>query len=196
MRDFVFPHTVKYEMPMLDLSRQGVFFELPVAAWNAVSRKSRFRGTWHFYIDDRKFSALWKHPDAVFKSKCVCAVEPNFSTHEQMQFPVAIYRIYQKRWVARYWQECELPVFVDLHVAQQYERLNLHGVPEGWQSYATYANDHRLDTLERQLKLAKEHAKGNPLRFMVYGGGEKTAEYCERNDLVHIRDAKNEARNG
>lgn len=196
MSDFVFPHTVKYEIPLLNLGRQGEFFELPIAGWGSVSRRSRFKGTWHFYIDDSKFSALWKHPDAVVKTKSLCAVEPNFSTHVQMQFPVALYRIYQKRWVARYWQQCELPVFVDLYVAQQYERLNLHGVPVGWQAYATKSNQDRIDTLERHLSLAREHANGNPLRFLVYGGGDITARFCEQNDLVHVRDARNEARDG
>lgn len=196
MSDIVFPHTMKYEIPILDITRQGRFFELPVAGWGSVSRKTRFRGTWHFYVDDSKFSALWKHPDSILETKAVCAVEPNFSTHEQMQFPVALYRIYQKRWMARYWQQCHMPIFVDLYVAQQYEQLNLHGVPDGWQAYATHSNNDRLDTLERHLNLARERAMGNPLRFMVYGGSDATAEFCQKHDLVHIRDARNEARDG
>lgn len=196
MSDLVFPHTMKYEIPLLDITRQGKFFELPVAGWGSVSRATRFRGTWHFYIDDSKFSALWKHPESILKTKAVCAVEPNFSTHEQMQFPVALYRLYQKRWVARYWQHCELSVFVDLYVAQQYEKLNLHGVPEGWQAYSTRGNDDRIEQIERHLNIARQQAAGNPLRFLVYGGADKTAEFCEKNDLVHVRDARNEARDG
>lgn len=196
MSDIVFPHTAQYEIPLLDIGRQGKFFELPVAGWGHVSRKSRFKGTWHFYVDDSKFSALWKHPEAVLKTRAVCAVEPNFSTHEQMQFPVALHRIYQKRWVARWWQEQEMPVFVDLYVAQQYEALNLHGVPRGWRSYATRGNDDRLAQVARHLTQAQEHSDGLPLNFLVYGGADKTAKFCEQNDLVHVRDARNEARNG
>lgn len=196
MSDFVFPHTVKYEMPILDIKHQGDFVNLPVAGWGSVSRRTRFKGTWHFYIDDSKFSALWKHADSIFKTKALYAVEPNFSTHQQMQFPVALYRIYQKRWLARYWQLNGIGIFVDLFVAEQYEQLNLHGVPEGWQAYATNANDSRLDTLRRQYDLAEEQAAGLPVKMLVYGGSKKTSELCEKLELVHIRDARNEARDG
>jgi hypothetical protein len=131
-----FPHTAQYEIPLLDISKQAEFSILPVAGWGSVSRKTRFRGTWHFYIDDSKFSALWKHPESVLNTKAIYAVEPNFSTHIQMPFPVALYRIFQKRWLARFWQERDMGIFVDLNVAQTYQELNLQGVPLGWQSYA------------------------------------------------------------
>jgi hypothetical protein len=132
----------------------------------------------------------------MFKSKAVFAVEPNFSTHEQMQFPVALYKIYQKRWLARYWQMNGLGIFADLYVAKQHQWINLHGIPDGWQSFATSANDSRLDILNDHLNIAKRIANGNPLRMMVYGGSHLTAKFCEINDLIHIRDARNEARDG
>jgi hypothetical protein len=47
-----------YEIPVLDINKQGDFINLPVAGWGSVSRRTRFKGTWHFYIDDSKFAAL------------------------------------------------------------------------------------------------------------------------------------------
>lgn len=196
MSSFVFPHTDLYEIPQLDIGKQGDFVNLPVAGWGSVSRRTRFRGTWHFYIDDKKFSALWKHPDTLLKTKSTYAVEPNFSTHEQMQFPVALYRIYQKRWMARYWQEHDVGIFVDLNVADQYQHLNMHGVPRGWKSYATHAVDNRIKVLEKQVEFARFQCQTGKIRMLVYGGGKKVAEYCKENDFVHVRDARNEARNG
>lgn len=195
MSDLVFPHTTCFELPLLDIEKQGKFVDLPVAGWGSVSRRSRFRGTWHFYIDDSKFSALWKHPDTILKSKAVFAVEPNFSTHEQMQFPVALYRIYQKRWLARYWQECGMGIFVDLYVADQYKELNLEGVPKGWMSYATHTANARLESLKRQADVASDRAGGD-IRFLVYGGTDPVAKYCEDNGFTHVRYARNEARDG
>jgi len=195
LSSFIFPHTDLYEIPQLDITKQGDFINLPVAGWGSVSRRTRFRGTWHFYIDDAKFTALWKHPETLLKTKSIYAVEPNFSTHEQMQFPVVLYRLYQKRWLSRYWQEHDVGIFVDLNVADCYQQLNLLGVPSGWQSYATHAVDSRLDLLEKHVEMAQSHAK-DKIKMLVYGGGKKTARYCEEHDFAHIRDARNEARNG
>lgn len=184
-----------YEIPKLDINKQGDFISLPVAGWGSVSRRTRFKGTWHFYIDDSKFTALWKHPETLVNTKAIYCVEPNFSTHEQMQFPVALYRIYQKRWLARYWQECNIGIFVDLNVADQYQPLNFHGVPEGWKSYATHAVDSREDVLLKHTNIAKTHANGD-IKMLVYGGGKKITKICEEYGFVHVRDARNEARDG
>jgi len=196
MSDIVFPHTDAYEIPLLDLTKQGQFVELPVAGWGSVSRRGRFRGTWHFYVDDSKFSALWKHPETVLNTKAVYCVEPNFSTHQQMQMPVALHRIYQKRWLARYWQEQGMGIFADLFVSPKWAKINMHGIPRGWQSYATHAADARIDDLDEQVKRAQDHATGLPLRMLVYGGGQTVATYCQKHDLIHIRDARNESRDG
>lgn len=192
----VYPHDSEWELPLLDIRRQAKFASLPIAGWGSVSRKDRFRGTWHFYVDDSKFSALWKHPDSVLKTKAVYAVEPNFSTHQQMPFPLALYALYRKRWIARCWQEDGMGIWVDLNVAAQYNGLNLVSVPKGWQSYATQANDCRIPTLMEHAELAKQHADGNPIRFLVYGGGAGVAKVCEQHDWVHVRDARNEVRDG
>lgn len=192
----IYPHTEQYELPMLDIRRQAKVVDLPVAGWGSVSRKHRFRGTWHFYVDDCKFTALWKHPESILATKAVFAVEPNFSTHQQMPFPLALYGLYQKRWLARHWQEAGMGIWVDLNVAEQYTELNLHGVPAGWQAYATNADDCRISTLMQHASLAKRHAAGNPIRMLVYGGGAGVAKVCEEHDWVHVRDARNEARDG
>ena len=195
--DAIFPHTSKYEIPILDERYQADFVDLPVRGWGSVSRRTRFRGTWHFYTDDYKFSTLWKKPDTLLNTKAVNIVEPNFSTDYQMPFPVVIYRIYQKRWLARYWQQkLGLGVFVDLSVPDVCMKYNMEGVPRGWQSYATQTSDNRLHILEEHAEIARLHAAPNQIRFLVYGGNKETAEYCEENGFIHVRDARNEARNG
>jgi len=194
--DTLFPHTKDLEIPKLDITKQAKFYNLPIRGWDSTSRRGRFRGTWHFYVDDRKFTALWKHPESILKTKAISCVECNFSTDYQMPYPVVLYRVFQKRWLARYWQECGLEIFVDLNVADNdnWYKLNFEGVPKGWRSYATSASSSRLEVLQRQADIAKYHAEGEKLRFLVYGGGKKVAEMCAENDWVHVRDARNESR--
>lgn len=185
--DALFPSEGPFEIPLLRAGQQADFVELPVRGWGNVARKDRMRGTWHFYVDDEKFNAIWKKPDTVLKTRCAAAVEVNFSTDEQMPFAIGVYRIYQKRWLARYWQEYGIPIWVDLNVATKFEDINLHGVPTGWQSFATYGQDSRLDELDRHYAIAREVCNGQP-RFLVYGGGSGVTNWCTQHDAVHIMD--------
>ena len=192
--DALFPTNNQYGIPLLRLDRQADFVDAPVEGWGSLSRRDRMRGTWHFFVDDIKFSNLWSRPDMVINTKAVSAVEVNYTTNNQMPKAVGLYRIYQKRWLARYWQEEGLRIFVDLNVADEFDEMNLLGVPEGWSSFATSASDSKLDLLGRQLRVAKGIAGANYLNFMVYGGGQKTIDFCAENDLVFIADARNAAR--
>lgn len=194
--DALFPHTSDLEIPILLEDYQANFVDLPVRGWGSVSRTSQFRGTWHFYTDDSKFSALWKHPEAMQKTKAVNAVEPNFTTDWQMPYPVVLYRIYQKRWLARYWQTFGLGIFVDLNVPSTLQQFNLNGVPYGWLAYATAASDKRLNVLEEHAEAARTRAMTDNYRLLVYGGGPDTAKLCEKNNWVHVKDARNEVRDG
>jgi len=192
--DAKFPTDNDLDIPLLRMDYQGEFVDLPVRGWGSVARSSQMRGTWHFYTDDEKFSALWKHPDGPVKSKAFNCVEANYTTDDQMPWPVGLYRIYQKRWLARYWQENNICIFVDLNVAEPFEEVNLYGVPKGWKSYATSASDSKVDLLLRQGAIAGQHAGRSKINFLVYGGGKKVAAACATNDWVHIKDARNAAR--
>lgn len=189
--DALFPST-KLGIPKLRPDLCADFIDAPVRGWGSVSRASRMRGTWHFYVDDFKFNKLWDDPNKALVSDSVCIVEINFTINDQMPYPVALYRIYQKRWIARYWQERGLRIFVDLNAPANYMDLNWEGVPAGWSAFATSATDSRLDELEAQYARAKDWC-GQPL-FLVYGGGKKVQAFCDANDCVHVVDARNAAR--
>lgn len=192
--DALFPSTY-FGVPLLRLDRAANFVDAPVRGWGSVSRTKRMRGTWHFYVDDFKFNTLWTQPDQVALSQAVNCVEINFSIEDQSPFAVALYQIYRKRWVARYWQECGFRIFVDLNVPPIYEDLNLIGVPDGYSAWATSATDSRINDLARQYEIAKNHGKnGVNQTFLVYGGGKKVRAFCEKHDCVHVNDARNEAR--
>lgn len=192
--DALFPTDNEFGIPQLHLGYQAEFAELPVRGWGNVARKDRMRGTWHFYVDDDKFSAIWKKPDTLLKTRAVGTVEVNFSTDDQMPLAIGLYRIYQKRWLSRYWQEYGVPVWVDLNVADKYQDLNLFGVPKGWNSFATYGQDTRLEDLDKHYAVAC--GIGSDVRFLVYGGSKGVAEWCASHNAVHIMDTRLAKRTG
>lgn len=187
--DALFPTDNEFGIPLLRTDYAAEFAELPIRGWGNVARRDRMRGTWHFYVEDEKFEAIWKKPDTLLKTGAVATVEVNFSTDEQMPRAIALHRIYQKRWLARYWQEYRVPIWVDLNVAERYERDNLLGVPKGWKSFATYGQDTRIADLERHYQLAKEIG-GEGVRFLVYGGSKGVAEWCATHDAAHVMDTR------
>ena len=173
----------EWGIPVLDLAQQATILDAPFARWGRERRKSRMRGTWHFYTDDYRFAALWGRPQAVVNSGCVAAVEPNFSVHEQTPRAVALYKTFQKRYLARLWQEHGVRVLVDLNVAPEHAALNLLGVPAGWRSYATRGNSGQLEAIELEYEAAASRAGCAPL-FVVYGGGKAVRALSERRGWI------------
>ena len=180
--DARFPSDNEFDIPTLDVALQADYLDMPCLKWGVQARHkgTRMEGTYHFYTEDYKFSALWKRPERLVHSGCPTAIEPNFSINDQMPMAVVIYRVYQKRWMARYWQSMGVRMFVDLNVPTRFQEINLMGVPEGWGAFATRAyTEHKgaLKLLEEQYGIAKAVAERTPL-FVVYGGGKPVKEKC------------------
>jgi hypothetical protein len=182
-------------VPLLDMHWQANAVDLPVEAWGSKgSRNRRQEGTYHFYTEDYRFTALWADPSPVVNSGCINVVEPNFSCYRDMPPAVALYRIYQKRWLARYWQSMGIRVFVDLNVAEPHAALNLLGVPQGWRAWATRGYVERMDATEREYELACERAGTDDILFMCYGGGKAVRELCQRRGWVHVIEQRDAAK--
>jgi hypothetical protein len=186
--DAIWPTDNDCEIPLLNLRLQADAIDRPVVAWGSVARTTEMSGTWHFYVDDRRFRALWKDPTRVVKSGCVCAVEPNFSCHDQTPVAVGLYRIHQKRWLARYWQSKGIRILADLNVGEKFLALNMLGIPIGWRAYATRGyTDHTESTL-REWQIARERARTDDILFLVYGGGKKVRYLCRERGWVWIAE--------
>lgn len=184
--DYRWPSSNELEIPDLRFDRAPLGPDVPVVPWGSRSRRGRFRGTWHFYVDDYRFAQLWQKPEVVVESGASAIIEPNFSVFDQTPFPVALWATYRKRWLSRYYQECGLQVWVDLNVSEAHSELNLMGVPRGWRWYATRGYDERLDDLRREHALAAAHAGVEPL-LIVYGGGKAVADcLAELPGALHI----------
>lgn len=180
--DAMFPSNNEWGVPLLDITMQAKAINLPIERWGRLPRhggKRTMGGTWHFYTDDYKFTALWKDPSPIINSGCVNIVEPNLSTNPTMPRAEVLHRIYRKRWLARLWQTYGIRTFVDLCIDHAHADLALLGVPYGWGAYATRAYGGMLHELMLDYQLANQRSGNTPLLFLVLGGGNEAKAMCD-----------------
>lgn len=193
--DAIWPTDNEWGVPLLRLDMQATEVVRPFTPWGQETRKSRMRGTFHFYVDDYKFTTLLSKPHHLSGSACTAAVECNFSVDAQMPRAMALHAVYQKRRLARIWQELGKPVIVDLNVASEHADLNLLGIPQGWRAFATRGSVHRLEDIARELDTARTIAGTREgLLFICYGGGKAVEEACRREGVLWFAEAQDEER--
>jgi hypothetical protein len=82
---------------------------------------------------------------------------------------LVLHHVYQKRFIARRWQEAGIRVFVDLNVDREFFDLNLYGVPSGWRAYAVRAYARDLGHVEQAFAVACQQ----------HGGGKQARDLCQ-----------------
>lgn len=179
--DALWPSDNEWGIPTLDLNMQATALDQPALIWGSVARSTRHRGTWLFYTSDDRYEALWKEPSAPLRTQCLTCTEPNFSAYTNMPLPVALWAIYRKRWIARYWQSQGVRIFADLNVGANWAELNRAGIPQGWKAFSTRGYVERLDSTHDEYRMACEIAGAGvtPL-FVVYGGNVEVKQECKR----------------
>lgn len=179
MTDIIFPSDNEYGIPVLKKQEAGLGAESPVIVWGSTARSIKSAGTVCFYCDDYRFNALWSHPERLMDSGAGAVVECNYSIFDDTPMAVAIWHTFRKRWLARFWQEAGLNIWVDICVPPHYAAINLIGVPRGWGHYATAAWDSRVQDLDLELDVACNNAAGYPFTLLVYGGGSRVTQWCK-----------------
>lgn len=177
-------------IPTLDIAMQATEIVQPFLIWGSIARSKYMPGTYAFYEDDYKFTGLWNDPEKLVKTGCAVVVEPNFSINDMMPPVVALYHIFQKRWLSRFWQSKGLRIIVDINVAPRYAKMNFLGVPKGWKAFCSRVHKDYHAHLEYEYALCQEFAGCDPL-FVVYGGDNKfSRQLCERRGWVWIPDKR------
>ena len=186
--DCLFPTDNQLEIPMLRMDMQPKFAEIPFLCFGEQKRTHDMKGTGtlHFYSDDYRFNAIFEHPEKVLNHHPANIVEPNFSLHSETPIAFGMKAIYKKRFIARAMQEKHIGVFVDLNVDPKFAKLNILGVPIGYQSFCTRGDHDRLANLELDWNIANAVANGNTLLFVVYGGGRIVRDWCIEHHCIYV----------
>lgn len=185
-QDRLYPSDNEYEIPTLRIDRQpenGLL--LPFAPWGANARRKKTIATYHFYVDDYRFQNIWLHPEKLIACGCREVVEPNFTLHLNMPIAYGLQLLYKKRWIARWLQECGIGVWVDLKVSEKYRELNLLGVPDGYNAFATRGYSDNIAGLTAELEIAKRVSGCDHPNMVVYGGGKGAKEFCCKHGLIY-----------
>lgn len=170
-----------YGIPWLDMEMQAEDpLPEPVLPWGSVRRSRLFEGTYHFYTDDYRFTALAKRPTGLLITEVRVAAEMNLTVVDQTSEAEAIWRTYQKRAASREWQDAGVRLLVDLNVGVRHRETNLLGVPDGWRAYSTRGYEETRDLTEAEFDLACKKAGTEDILFVVYGGGSAVQEKCLR----------------
>lgn len=185
-----------YDIPNLLKQEQAGKLMLPFSAWGAESRQKKGIATYHFYVDDYRFEAIWKDPVKVLISGCAAIVEPNLSLFDTTPIAYGLQQIYKKRWISRYFQECGIKVYADLNVARKFYEYNQMGIPEGYNAFFTRGYADRLLYLEEEHSIAKKISGLDTPNLIVYGGGKIVQEYCAKHSLVYVEQLMTSKKNG
>lgn len=181
-----------YDIPCLSLSGQC----RDLRAWTYLAWGARARNrlvdpvcAYHFYVDDDRFSRLWRVPELLVATGVRRVVEVNYSCFDTTSEAEAIYAVYKKRWLSQFWQSRSIDVVVDLNASQKHSRLNLEGVPDGWRSFATRGYRGKEDQLRFEYALAVEKCGDeSAVEFMVYGGGKAVMDLCYCSGWYYVQD--------
>lgn len=195
MPDALWPSDNEYGIPSIRLDLQADALDVPVVGWGTIRRSSPMPGTWHFYVDDYRFNALWKDGSPILNSGCVNVIEPNFSVVDQTPKALALYHTYRKRWLARLWQEWgKVRIFVDLNVGMAHAQTNLLGVPPGWRAYASRGYIDRIPETMALYDMAVAHAGTHDILFVLYGGGDQCRQLAFNNGWYWIAEQRDVAK--
>ena len=184
--DYVYPSDNEWGIPVLLKDNMPVHVELPIDPWGVEGRYKKHMNAYHFYVDDYRFEKLFKDPIALLMSGCKQIVEPNCSIHDNTPKPFALWQIYRKRFLARYFQECGVQVFADLNVSHRFMAFNELGIPEGYNAFFTRGVTGWQEHLELNLEQAKRISGCDHPNLNVYGGGKDIEEWCCKNQLTYI----------
>lgn len=187
-RDVLYESDNEFEIPNLLLEMQAGKVELPLSPWGANGRLRKDVATYHFYVDDYRFEALFKDPIPLLTSGCKAIVEPNCSCHDQTPIAWGLQLIYKKRWLSRYFQECGIRVYADLNVSHKFAEYNKMGIPKGYNAFFTRGLDGWMESLKMDLQVAQEISELERPNLVVYGGGEEVKNFCREHNLLYITD--------
>ena len=187
LSDRIYDSNNDFDIPNLRSDEQPANgLVIPLSAWGADTRQKKGISTYHFYVEDYRFEAIWKDPSTVLNSGCEAVIEPNLSLFDTTPIAYGLHQIYKKRWITRYWQECGVKVWADLNVAKKFQKYNRLGIPDGYNAFATRGYADRQEYLKEEIQIAREISGKDIPNMIVYGGGDKIKDICVQNSIIYV----------
>ena len=187
LADRIYDSDNAYDIPTLRTDRQpnsGLL--LPFFGWGTDTRLKKGIQTYHFYVEDYRFTNIWNDPAKPLQGGCSELVEPNLSLFDTTPVAYGLQLIYMKRWIARYWQECGARVYADLNVARKFYEYNKLGIPQGYNAFATRGYADREEYLKLEIEIARQLSGLDKPNMIVYGGGERIREICLQSNVLYV----------
>ena len=182
--DILYKTEPEFDVPVLDAHAQAFHIPDPLIPWGYISRKSEHTGTYHFYTDDYRFSALLSKPSQLVNTRCRAIVEVNLSIPPELPRALVISSIYYKRRFSVICQHSGIAIVADINVHPSHLEFAFLGIPRNWTAYATRATGEHLDWIDLQYAAAVDWSRGDAPSptglpsLLVYGGGAKARDYC------------------
>lgn len=187
LKDILYPSDNEYDIPVLLTEMQAGRLELPCVPFGTAFKAQGAR-TVHYYVEDYRFAGLWENPAKGVNGTTTQAVEPNFSLFDTTPVARGLERIYRKRWIARWWQDRCIRIYADLNVSAKFRDLNLLGIPDGWNAFATRGYRGKLEAVKMEHAIARRVSGCDTPNMVVYGGGREIHEYCMAHSLLYVTD--------
>ena len=186
----VYPSEPEWGIPILKLDMQATSVVLPVRVWGSVARSRKMNGTWVFYTDDYRFTGLLENPSQLIGTGALVSGEMNFSICPDTPKVCALYSVYRKRQMSRFWQEKGVKIIVDLFsTTSVIGDLDLLGVPEGWGAYSTRSSSiNPISSIEFAYERASKHCGADPHLFLVYGGDKTVQRLCSLRGWIWVNE--------
>lgn len=178
-----------YDIPQLPLegqaTREAILEGLGIEwlAWGSQARNKPLKAT-HFYTEDSRWTALEGKPDALKNAGVLFAIEPNYSTSNDMPQALVIADIYKKRRLSYDWIGQGIKVLVDVNVSRAFFREMLLGVPKGWKAFANRYNAQDPEHLLETYELITEQM-GEGIVYLVYGT-QGIAQICKERGWLFV----------
>ena len=187
LADRIYDSNNEFDIPTLRIDRQpnsGLL--LPFSGWGTDTRIKKGIQTYHFYVEDYRFTNIWNDPAKPLQGGCSELVEPNLSLFDTTPVAYGLQLIYMKRWIARFWQECGARVYADLNVARKFYEYNKLGIPQGYNAFTTRGYADREEYLKQEIDIARQLSGLDKPNMIVYGGGERIREICLQNNVLYV----------
>lgn len=183
--DSMLPSDNIFNIPSLRMDRQPLCCTRPFFRFGEMRRtpENAGKGTLCFYEADTKFKNITL--EKILKQHPQFVVETNESIFDETDITEALSIIKRKRYMSRILQNYGIGIFVDMHVSIRYSKMNLIGVPKGYKAYCTKGTSN-IELLEYEYDLARNHAEGDDLIFVVYGGSKKCLDFCKDHAAIYV----------